>query len=221
MKKGLVLVIALIMLFSFSVSAESVVSIKPEGEFYTDNETIAEVIGMSEDELSDYIEENNIIYIGVNKDNSKQIRVTSHQTDFSNNIININGLSDDKINALLPDIIGIESARGDIINIDGQKFIKTELRSNDSGGDYLLTEFITIADRKVFVLSFYTNADKDTEYIEKTFESYSSPYFVKEKNNENNTLLYIIVAAVVVFVAASVLLVITIIKDIKRKKTDS
>ena len=216
MKRIIALIAVFILLFSLTVSADSNINITPDGEFITETEQIAKIIGMDKNELLDFCIENKIVYIAVNKENSKQIRVTVKENDFSNGIVNINGLSDDKINAVLPDVIGVEGIKGEIINKDGQKFIKTEMSSKDSGGDFILTEYITVANKKVYVLSFYTNKKADTKYIEKTFETLESPNFVVE----NNGLFWIVGIAIVIFLFASVFIIITLIRDIKLKKAD-
>lgn len=216
MKRIIALIAVFILLFSLTVSADSSINITPDGEFTTETEQIAKIIGMDKNELLDFCIENKIVYIAVNKDNSKQIRVTVKENDFSNGIVNINGLSDDKINAVLPDVIGVEGIKGEIINKDGQKFIKTEMSSKDSGGDFILTEYITVANKKVYVLSFYTNKKADTKYIEKTFETLESPNFVVE----NNGLFWIVGIAIVIFLFATVFIIITLIRDIKAKKAD-
>ena len=216
MKRIIALIAVFILLFSLTVSADSSINITPDGEFITETEQIAKIIGMDKNELLDFCIENKIVYIAVNKDNSKQIRVTVKENDFSNGIVNINGLSDDKINAVLTDVIGVEGIKGEIINKDGQKFIKTEMSSKDSGGDFILTEYITVANKKVYVLSFYTNKKADTKYIEKTFETLESPNFVVE----NNGLFWIVGIAIVIFLFASIFIILTLIRDIKAKKAD-
>jgi hypothetical protein len=216
LKRIIALIAVFILLFSLTVSADSSINITPDGEFTTETEQIAKIIGMDKNELLDFCIENKIVYIAVNKDNSKQIRVTVKENDFSNGIVNINGLSDDKINAVLPDVIGVEGIKGEIINKDGQKFIKTEMSSKDSGGDFILTEYITVANKKVYVLSFYTNKKADTKYIEKTFETLESPNFVVE----NNGLFWIVGIAIVIFLFASIFIILTLIRDIKAKKAD-
>ena len=100
LKRIIALIAVFILLFSLTVSADSNINITPDGEFITETEQIAKIIGMDKNELLDFCIENKIVYIAVNKDNSKQIRVTVKENDFSNGIVNINGLSDDKINAV-------------------------------------------------------------------------------------------------------------------------
>ncbi len=220
-KRFISAVIAAICLFAVNVCAESVITVNPGDEFYVygrQNAEIAEISGISENELSDYCFKNNIEYLAVNKDNSKQIRVSVKNNDFTNSVINISGLSDDSISSLLPQIIGIEGVRGEIINRNGQKFIKTELRSADNGGDYILTEFITVADKKSYVLSFYTDAKKDTGYTDAVFETYIAKVFINEKNEAQNGFVFIVPVLTVIFVLAFLFVLITVIIDFRKKQ---
>ena len=213
-------------MFSFAVSAkkmEIVKSIKPEGDFYIYGEQtdkVAETLSMEKSALEQNLNQNNVLYFAVNNDNTKQIKVTSVTTDFSNSVINISGLSNDSITALIPDITGIENAKGEVILKDGQKFVKTQFKTKDSGGEYILTQYFTIANRLNIVLSFYTEVSADTDYIEKTFESFSSPLFITAKE-ESGYIGYIVLVAAVVFGIACVVIIYTIIRDIKKEKAET
>lgn len=213
-------------MFSFAVSAkkmEIVKSIEPEGSFYIYGEQtdkVAETLGMEKSVLKDNLNQNNVLYFAVNADNTKQIKVTSVTTDFSNSVINISGLSNDSITALIPDITGIENAKGEVILKGGQKFVKTQFKTKDSGGEYILTEYFTVANRLNIVLSFYTEVSADTDYIEKTFESFSSPLFITVKE-ETGYIGYIVLVAAVVFGIACVVIIYTIIRDIKKEKAET
>ena len=217
MKRIIALIVFFILLFSLTVSADSNINLKPGGEFITETEQIAKIIGMEKNELLDFCIENKIVYIAVNNDNSKQIRITVKENEFSKKVVNLNSLSDEEISSyLLLDIIGNGALKGDVINHKGQKFIKTQMLLKDSGGDFIINEFITVADKKVYVLSFYTNKNTDIKYVEKTFETFESSNFV----NENNSLIWVVAIGIVAFFAASVFIIITLIRDIKIKKAD-
>ena len=204
----------------FTVNAEETAkaTIEPYGEFYTlenDRDKVAQILGITENDL------NNIqdIYLAVNKENTKQIRIRTEITDFSNSIGNISNLSDDKITALIPDISGFRNVKGDVINKDGQKFIRVQLRSSDSGGEYILTQYITVASKQNFVLSFYTDINEDTEYIENTFESFSSSYFKSDtRDNKKDTISYILLGAAILFLLVCVVVITTIIIDLRKKE---
>lgn len=220
-RKLLVFVLSLFLFsVSFIVGAEETVkaTVEPFGEFYSlrsDRDKVAEILGVSEEDLGNIKD----IYLAVNRENSKQIRITTKVTDFSYSVGNISNLSNDKITALIPDIVGMRDVKGDVINKDGQKFIKVQLRSSDSGGEYILTQYFTVASRQNFVLSFYTDMDEDTDYIEKTFKSFSSPSFNSiAKESKNNTISYIILGAAILFLLVCVVVTVTIIIDLRKKE---
>lgn len=213
----------MILLSALSVSAESALDIElyAGDGFYTyadKAEAVAEILNMPESELEKYLTDNGIAYIAVNSDNSKQIKVTEAVTDFSSGVINLSGLSDDKITELVPNITGIDGIRGEIVNRNGQKFIKTELSSSDSGGNYLLTEYITVADRTLYTLSFCTAASCDTGYITEVFESFTCPDFISNTASKGNAVYYIVITAAVLFAASSAAVAVWIIFDILKEK---
>lgn len=218
-----ILIIGLIIPFNVSARYEPIIlNLEPYGDFYTydeQREKVAKVLGMKDEyELKDYCYKNGVIYLAVNEDNTKQIKVTVGHTDFSNSVINISGLSNDSINALIPDIIGIDNIKGEIIDKDGQKFVKTQVRTEDNGGEYILTQYFTVADRNNIVLSFYTEVSLDTDYIEKTFETFLSPYFIGVIENRTDRIGVIILVATIIFGVACVVIIFTIIKDIRKDK---
>ena len=227
MKKRFVIIFTAILICicgGFTAFAEeNAVTIEPYGDFFvygTDSERVAEILGMTADGLDGYVKDNNIIYLAVDEKNSKQIKVDSIATDFSSSVINLSLISNDKINALMPDIIGIEGIKGEIIKKNGQKFIKTQLSSTDSGGGYNVTQYITVADKRVYILNLYNDCDADTEYIEKTFETYNVASFIDQATQKKDGIKAVIIAATVVFAAISVIIAITIAVDIAKSKKE-
>ena len=161
------------------------------------------------------------VYLAVNKSNTKQIRITKSQNEFTSSVINISSFSNDKILSLAEQIIGIEGVKGEVINKAGQKFIKTELRTSDSGGEYILTEYITVADTHSLVLSFYTDINEDTDYVSTTFESFDLDSFVKSKEKQNRSILdFVLPVFTVIFGIATVLIAVSIIIELKKRKTE-
>lgn len=221
MFKKLILIFTLITFcFNISVSADDTVSLSVPKEFYVHSENpekLSEILGMSVDELNSYCESNSIFYLAVNGNNSKQIRVTTGENDFSNGVVNLSNLTDDKIISLAPDIVGIEGIRGDVVKLDGQKFLKVEMKSSDSGGDYILTQYITVAHRQNIVLSFYSS--DDTDYIDSVFESFTSPLFITEKTDNNSMLSIVVPVATVAFLIICVGLALSIIIELKIQKS--
>ncbi len=223
-KRVFICLLALLMLAGFTVSAASKTVISPHGDFLDyqkDAKAVAEILNMDKDKLQSFCTENNIRGLWVNRDNTQQIRLADYATDFSNSVINISNFSDDKISELIPEISGIENAKGEIVLKGKQKFIKLQLLSRDSGGDYHLTQYITVANKEVFMLSFYTAADSNSDYIyvEKTFDSFDSPYFLSEEESKSGNWQIFILAAALIFAAAAVVIGITVIRDIRVERS--
>lgn len=220
-KRLLLILIPLCFFFGTIVSVNADTKIEPSEAFYNiaeHKEKVAEIIDMSLPELESLCKEKHIEYIAVNSNNSKQIRITSTTTDFSNSVVNISLLSNDKILALIPQITDINGVTGEIINKGNQKFIKTEFRSKDSGGEYILTQYFTVSDKKSITLSFYTDLNENSDYIQKTFESYENDSFLKEAEDKKGFLDYFLPIGTVTFAAVFVLVAITVIWDFIKKK---
>lgn len=212
----------LCLIFNITVFAEESFNLKLKGEFYTYEENpkkVEEILKISQNDLKEIFEKGTL-YLAVNKKNTKQIRITQSQNNFTYSIVNISNLTDDKIKALLPQITGIEGIKGEVINKDGQKFIKTVLRSTDSGGDYVLTEYITVADKKSYVLSFYTDIDENTDYIDETFDSFDSKLFFSDEEGKVGLLNYVLPVLTVVFAVFAVVIGITLIFDMRKKRKE-
>lgn len=220
--KKFIMVFALIsLIFSFAVYGEEIVTLKTDNTFSVfpeDATALSRILGMKKEDIDNYCKQNNIAYLAVDNKNTRQIRVSVYSDDFSNSVINISGLSDDKISALTEDIVGISGIRGEIVNKNGQKFLKTQLRSDDSGGGYILTQYFTVAERQNIVLSFYNSENIDIDYINSIFESYDSPLFINEKPQESKTLYFIIPTAIGVLLIVSLILGVSIYKDLKSAK---
>ena len=214
----------ILVLTGITVSGASQTTLTPFGDFldYQKNlEDVANLLNMEKDGLLSFCSKNNIRGLWVNKDNTQQIRLSYYNTDFSNSVVNISTLSDDKITELVPDITGIGNVKGEIVLKGNQKFIKLQLISQDSGGDYNLTQYITVANKELFVLSFYTAIDDKTDYIyiEKTFDSFDSPYFLTPENGSSDKWQYIILIGAIVFALLAIVIGMTVIRDIKNERS--
>ena len=191
-------------------------------EFYTytdDKAQLSEILGLDEKNLDNYVSENNLIELGANEDNTKQIKYICYADNFSKKIGNISSLADDKIEALIPDIVDVKDAKGKIIEKNGQKFIKCDFLSNDNGGEYVIAQYITVVNNKFHILNFLTAKAESTEYAERIFASFSSDEFFeytkteKPKTNTMGILLSIILISIV-----AVAIIVTVVIDFKKQK---
>jgi len=216
-KKLSVFLTILCVLFSLTVSAESKVSLESGDEFavfHNEPQTVAEILDFSADELNEYVKDSNTIYLAVNKTNTKQIKVNCYKTDFSSSIVNLSSLSNDKINSVMNDIVG-DDIKGEIFDNYGQKFIKRVLSATEEGKECTVTQYITVANREYYLLSFYTAKGENEDYIEKVFASFESEFFVNEKPH-SLIFMNILLIAAIIFLAVGIFVVITIMRDFKK-----
>ncbi len=169
LKKILICVIALIVMLMGVASALEV-----SDDFYLygkDNEKISQAFSMTEKELTEYCSENNITFLAVNKDNTKQIREIVLKNEFAKTVKNLAVLKNEEILTLTYQLCGIENAKGKVIEKDTSKYLKIEAKSKDSGGEYILTRYITVKNSEIVSLNFYTSANLSTDYCDEMFNS--------------------------------------------------
>lgn len=175
---------------------------------------LASILGITEDELIGYCRDNGIEYLAVNRDNTKQIRLSVKQTEFSSAVINFSNLSDENIAAVIPEIIGVSNVKCETADKNGQKFAKVCMSSSDSGGEYTVSQYITVANKRLFILSVCTAADKNTDYADKVFEGFDSEDFNHTKSQKNG-YNGIIVGAIAILVVVCAFVAVTLVRDIR------
>ena len=207
-KKFIVIISVLVLLFSVNVSA-----LKVSDDFYVygkQTEELAKIFNMTETELGNYCEQNNITFLAADKENARQIRKTEITDNFSKKIGSFSALEDSEILLLTGDISGFSDVKGEVVAKNGKKYLKTEVKTKDSGGEYLLTQYVTVENSVKTVLSFYTAKDVKTDYIEKVFSS--------ESGSKTLALKVIVALGIALFSAFALAILALIIKDTFFKK---
>ncbi len=213
-----------VLTLSFTLSAAEITE-NPGKEFlvYGDkqsNEKIAEILEETTDTLDNYCYNNGIIYLAINEKNTKQIRLYENSTAFSESVGELTSLTDDKIAALAPEIVGEGFHTETVTQKSGRKFIKATALSQDSGGKFTLIQYITVTSKKEYTLSFYTASDENTDYAEKVFSTLSFRADTAKKP-EKKPYGYIFMALTVVFVLFGAYIVYTLIRDIRADRAET
>ncbi len=203
-------------LLTLNANALSVDQITPSNEFLVysaEPQEVADALNTDLSDLEDKIKTQGILFLATDEDNTRQIQLTSEQNDFSKTVSNLSNLSDSSIRSLLPDITGLENIKGKIVLHGEQKYVRIDLKSEE----YILTQFFTVEDKKLYNLSFYTDVDTSTDYIKSTFS-------VKSKVSDNITLKEIpyglktaVIIGFLLFATAFLIILFTLIKDLLKK----
>ncbi len=208
MLKKILIFVFVVFTLTLNVSAKS-------EEFYVygqDNSSLSEILVMSENELEVYVETSNITYLAVNKTNTKQIKKVEYIDDFSKKVQSFLALRDNEILELAEDLSGIENIKGEVFEKGHYKFLKVSAKTKDSGGEYVLTQYITVNKGKKEILSFYTTDGEDTKYINEYFKSV---FGIKETSA---TLKALSIIGTVLFSLLAVVVLVAIVKETYGKK---
>lgn len=217
--KKIILAICLVFLLGFSVTALQLDKITPHEDFIVYSsapEKVAEVLNCDPQSLANKVAEQNIKFLAVTEDGSKQIQAVETETDFAASVKDLSNLSDSSIKTLLPDITGLPNIKGKIISKDGQKYVRINLKNENE--DYILTQFFTIEDSKLYTVSFYTKSGISTDYIDTTFKTEESISDSIEIPKTPTAFKVIVIIGTVIFGLACLVLIYSIIKDFVKPK---
>ena len=205
-------------MLSLNVTALTVDQITPDNDFIiysADPDGVAEILKIDNEQLENKIKEQNIKFLAVNKGNTKQIQLTETESEFSNAVGDLSSLSDSNIKSLLPDITGLNNIKGNIVLKDKQKYVNINLKDTASG--YILTQYFTVTDKKLYTLSFYTESGVSTDYIETAFKTSDIISDEISINTNAKTVRTVAIIGTVIFGLSFIIILATVIKDLVKK----
>lgn len=205
-RKIVLAVSVLVCLVILNISALSV-----NLDFYVyseDADRVCEILGMTKEQIDEYCENNAITYLAVDKDNSRQIRKIEISDNLSKEILDLSILDDKKIFALSDELSGFENTNGSIVKKNDLKFYKTEYQSKDSGGEYAVTQYVTVQNAKKTVLTFHTQKDLDRNYIDSVIAELFKP--------ETDQTPFL-TSGMAIFGVIGIVVLVLIIKDLKKE----
>jgi hypothetical protein len=205
-KKIICLICALLLCCSVTVLADSEFSVYGEDDI----DIFCQAFDMDAGEIKYYLSQNNITYLAINGDNTKQIKRSEITDAFSQKVVDFSVLEDSEILNLANQISGFENSKGQVVTVGDIKLLKIEVKTKDSGGEYVLTQFVTVKGGKKITLSFFTAGDGDRAYIETVLKE----QFPKEKDFTP----FLIGGTVALSIAILVVIVLIILEF--RKKED-
>jgi hypothetical protein len=205
-KKIICLICALLLCCSVTVLADSEFLVYGEDDI----DIFCQAFDMDAGEIKYYLSQNNITYLAINGDNTKQIKRNEITDAFSQKVVDFSVLEDSEILNLANQISGFENSKGQVVTVGDIKLLKTEVKTKDSGGEYVLTQFVTVKGGKKITLSFFTAGDGDRAYIETVLKE----QFPKEKDFTP----FLIGGTVALSIAILVVIVLIILEF--RKKED-
>lgn len=206
-KKVVLMLLLLVCLFSVNVCA---LQVGDEFLIYgKDNDKLSQTLGMSETEINQFCKTNSIVFLAVNSDNTKQIRKTEITDSFSQKIEDLSVMKNSDILELQDSLSALQGVSGTIVEKNNSKYLKVEGKTQDSGGEYVLTQYVTVKDGKKHTLSFYTSLGENRDYIQKVFNS---------QFKDTGVLKVVVILSICLFAVLAVVIIVLLIKDYKKEK---
>ncbi|MBR4910406.1 MAG: hypothetical protein IKZ47_03680 [Clostridia bacterium] len=131
----------------------------------------AERLGITEEQVTALFGDSTLKFIAVSPDKQTQIKVYSFEDELSSRVKEADKLTDTQIKELSA-VYGLPDANATVITNNSRKFAKTETLHTDSGGKYTLTQFITVADGKIYIVSCSNPEEGTSEEIETVFSTF-------------------------------------------------
>lgn len=135
-------------------------------------DTVAERLNMEESIVKSYFTKNALKLIAVSSDGKTQVRISRFTDNFSSDVYDAENLNDKQTSQM----ISLYSSSYDtatVIESDGRKFAKTVGLLKDSGGEYTVTQYVTIAGGGVYVITCYNPGRGTSEEIENIFSTFT------------------------------------------------
>ncbi len=241
MKRKITLgVLILMLIFAFSFSAFSV-SFKNEGikykapegyeviirDNFSDNSEIINQLGYTISTISDYFSKNGILMLAVSDDYSKQIQIKCTETDFTLQTDNITDLDEKTADEIAVKMLGIGKEKFKMVQINDVRYIETRSVLDTGDNKYAVIQYITIANGKLYTLSYYSNSASVTQPVVDEGWSAVSKLEISELDKkigesvDNTITVVVITLSVLVACAIIVYIFITFFFDIKKRRESS
>ena len=132
---------------------------------------VARNLQMDTAKLSEYFSKNGLVYFAVSADTKTQVRLSEFSDNFSSQVVDICYLKENELNEFIKAVGGENS--NELVQNGSRKFVKIQSTLTDSGGDYTVTQYITIANGKTYYLACYNEGSGESAQINEIFKSFS------------------------------------------------
>lgn len=164
-------------------------------------------------QLENFFEKYDIQYFAVSKNDASQIRVAVISDETSEKISDLSRESNSRVKKFAKNLVGTKDLEYEIYQNDAKKYIMLKGVEEDAGGSYVVTQFVTVYNGKVFNISFY-NADGMTDKEYKILNTFD----IIETNFPSKMPVFIVIL-VAIGIAVLICLIIAMIWGLVHKKS--
>ena len=163
-----------------------------------DVKDVAKRLSISESEVKKYFSDNSLVFIAVSPDGKTQIRISCFSDEFSNDVYDTENLSDEQVSKMMS-LYSTSAGIVKVVESGGRKYAKTVQLLNDSGGEYTVTHYVTVASRKTYVISCYNPGVGTSSEVKEIFSTFSANDLSTEIKNYDTQKKWVMPAVIAAF----------------------
>ncbi len=173
--------------------------------------------------FKDYLKNNNIVFYAINKTDGSEIVLKCVSSEFSKNINDLNFLDNSSLKTVADRILQEKSYT--VYERNGGRFFVVNIDSEDRGGSFYGTQFLTVKNSVMYSLSFTFKdsaiASESSEIVNKVFEEFniSDNTGFSWKNFGDTIIAVIISLCIILFIIVAGYVIYTFINDIRSKNS--
>lgn len=219
----LTIIVIIMMLFSITVSAQGYeYKISSGTDFISaksddDLTALSQKLDVTSEQLSEYFQENGIIYLAVSDIEKSQIKISVSSDDFSSQVTDISQLDDQSLAEFAKLFGGEEETQ--IVTNNGRKYICTKSTKTADNITFTVTQYVTICNQKTFYFTAYNEGEDISALITSAFESFELNENTDQSPAKINYTLWIALTVIgaVIFAVIAVIMIVKIIASVKNK----
>lgn len=210
--------------FNFTVDAPEQYTVI-NADNVSSNQDFLQKINYTASGFKDYLAKNNIVYYAINKADGSEIVLKCVSSEFSKNIEDINLLSNEAIARVADTILSDKSYT--VCEKNSSKFFKVTIDSEDRGGGFFGSQYITVKNGYMYSLSFTFQNSIASTVSSKTENGVLESFYIDENSGfswekfGDIIIAVIITLCIVLFVIVAGYVIYTFINDIRTKNSSN
>lgn len=183
----------------------------------SDKTKIAPLMNMTKTAADDYFKKNNIAYFAVKNDRTVQVSVSVYSNDLSKITGDSSSLDNESLSKLANSLSTDESEQKILLENGIQYIVFTDDVTLSDGKICVSSQYITVADGKIYQLNFFSLGSSESDDVVKTLDTFKINH--KASKSPVSVLpMLLIIFGIAVFAAIGIVMLIGIIKRLRLKK---
>jgi cell division protein FtsL len=189
------------------------------------NKDLIEDYGYTVTSIKTYMDQNNILIIGIDAKSKTQLTLKCWETAFSKDIVELSALREEAITDVAKKLVTLNGSTWRTIKINGMQMIEVRYADKDETGSFYSVQYITIRNEKIYSLGLNFSGEKSEEKTQAAWETakglsikdFKSPSPWSASAIFEFSVIWVIIIAAA---AAVVLIIISLVKDRIKYKAD-